>query len=145
MLFTSLLLIYLKGKGAAKCTERGALAQQILSIFGTESYYCMGCVDLGNLQEGHCFNIVKRKNDYALLDYSLPITSYNPDGSIKAYYPFVGILTNDEFTDFINNGTIKTFDDYYIKGQNKEIMNEQRMYVVGTYEINKESKLGNSK
>lgn len=46
----------LKGKGVAQCTERGAIAQQILSLFGTESYYCMVCVDLGSKQEGHCFN-----------------------------------------------------------------------------------------
>lgn len=46
----------LKGKGAAQCTERDAIAQQILSLFGTESYYCMVCVDLGSKQEGHCFN-----------------------------------------------------------------------------------------
>jgi hypothetical protein len=25
----------------------------------------MGCVDLGEHQEGHCFNLVKRKNDEA--------------------------------------------------------------------------------
>ena len=31
----------LKSKGAAECTERSAVAQQILSIFGIESYYCM--------------------------------------------------------------------------------------------------------
>ena len=73
----------LKGTGAAQCTERGALVQQVLSIFGTESYYCMECVDLGDRQEGHCFNIVKRKNDYALLDYSVPIVSYKEDGSVN--------------------------------------------------------------
>lgn len=128
----------LKGKGAAECTERGALVQQILNIFGTESYYCMGCVDLGNRQEGHCFNIVKRKNDYALLDYSIPITSYNEDGSVKAFYPFIGILTNEEFLDFISNGTIKEFDDYYMNGNKQEKTGTQRMYVVGKYSFEKE-------
>lgn len=125
----------LKGKGAAQCTERGALVQQVLSIFGIESYYCMGCVDLGDKQEGHCFNIVKRKNDYALLDYSVPITSYNEDGSVRAYYPFVGILTNEEFIDFVSNGTIKSFDEYYIKHGRREKTGAKRMYVVGKYEI----------
>ena len=79
----------LKGKGAAECTERGALAQQIISIFGTEVYYCMGCVDLDGRQEAHCFNIVKRKNDYALLDYSIPITSYDEEKKPKSLYPFL--------------------------------------------------------
>lgn len=132
----------LKGKGAAQCTERSALVQQILSIFEIESYYCMGCVDLGNIQEGHCFNIVKRKNDYALLDYSIPIASYKEDGSIRAYYPFVGHLTNEEFLDFVNNGIIKSFDDYYMNGRQYEKTGTQRMYVVGEYEIKKDNKNG---
>lgn len=134
----------LKGKGAAQCTERGALVQQVLSIFGTESYYCMGCVDLGDRQEGHCFNIVKRKNDYALLDYSVPIVSYKEDGSANAYYPFVGALTNEEFLDFVNNGIVKSFDDYYIKGKQYEKSGTKRMYIVGKYEIDKEDKNGKS-
>ena len=133
----------LKGKGAAQCTERGALVQQVLSIFGTESYYCMGCVDLGDRQEGHCFNIVKRKNDYALLDYSVPIVSYKENGSVRAYYPFVGTLTNEEFLDFVNNGVIKSFDDYYMNGRQYEKTGTKRKYVVGKYEIEKENAIEN--
>lgn len=135
----------LKGKNAAQCTERSALVQQILSIFGIESYYCIGCVDLKNKQEPHCFNVVKRKKDYALLDYSLPVTSYNLDGSVKNYYPFIGLLTNEEFSDFINNGTIKAFDDYCMNGTVKEKTNEKRLYVIGSYEITKENENGNSR
>ena len=134
----------LKGTGAAECTERGALVQQILSLFGTETYYCMGCVDLGEKQEAHCFNIVKRKNDYALLDYSIPVASYNLDGKVKAYYPFIGTLTNEEFFDFVNNGTIKSFDNYYMNGKEQEKTGTERMYVVGKYEIEKENKNGKS-
>lgn len=132
----------LKGKGAAQCTERSALVQQILSVFGIESYYCMGCVEVNDKEEAHCFNVVKRKNDYALLDYSLPITSYNQDSSVKAYYPFVGSLTNEEFLDFISNETIKSFDDYYINGNQREKIGTQRMYLVGKYEIEKENEFG---
>lgn len=131
----------LKGTGSAQCTERSALAEQILSAFGIETYYCMGCVDLDDRQEGHCFNIVKRKNDYALLDYSIPVTSYNSEGKIIAYYPFIGILSNEEFLDFINNGTIKSFDDYYMNGREKQKKDSQRLYVVGKYEINKANML----
>ena len=131
----------LKGKGAAECTERGALAQQLLSIFGTESYYCMGCVDLGDRQEGHCFNIVKRKNDYALLDYSIPVISYNNDGSVKNYYPFVGKLSNEEFLDFINNGLIKRFENYQYVGSKKQKLDSSRQYIVGSYTIEKEKNI----
>ena len=134
----------LNGKGAAQCTERGALVQQILSIFGTETYYCMGCVRFNNKQEGHCFNIVKRKDDYALLDYSIPSVSYNDDGSVKAYYPFVGALTNEEFLDFVNNGTIKSFDEYYMKDKKIEKTGNKRIYVIGKNEIEKENNDGKS-
>ena len=128
----------LKGKGAAECTERGAVAQQILNLFGADVYYCMGCVDLGDRQEAHCFNIIKRKNDYALLDYSIPVASFNQDGKVRTYLPFVGEMTNEEFENFVNNGTLKSFNNYeYINGNEKVILNQDRAYVVGSYEINK--------
>ena len=129
----------LKGTGAAECTERGALATQILSLFGTDVYYTIGCVDLGDRQEAHCFNIVKRKDDYALLDYSVPVASFNLDGSVKAYYPFVGALTNEEFMEFINNGIVKSFDNYYMDGSKMIPSDGKRMYVVGKDQIEKEN------
>ena len=128
----------LKHKGVAECTERGALAQQILSLFGIESYYCIGCLDLGNRQEPHCFNIVKRKNDYVILDYSCPIESFTKEGKFNARYPFVGVLSNEEFLEFVNNNTIKNFKEYeYIDGK-KIYISGERLYVVGKLEIEKE-------
>lgn len=136
---------HLKGTGAAQCTEKSALAQQILSLFGTETYYCMGCIDFGDIQEAHCFNIVKRKNDYAILDYSIPIPSYDENGTLKAYYPFVGVLSDEEFIDFISNGTIKSFYDYCMVEKQKQMSETKRIYVVGQYKIENEKKSGNSK
>lgn len=98
----------------------------------------MGCVDLGDRQEGHCFNNVKRKGDYALLDYSIPITLYKEDGSVKGYYPFIGTLTNEEFLDFVNNGKVKSFDDYYIEGKQYKKTGTKRNYIIGKYEMDKE-------
>lgn len=129
----------LKGMGAAECTERGALASQILSLFGLEVYYCMGCIELDSRQEGHCFNIVRRKNDYALLDYSVPVAAFNSRNEVRAYYPFVGEMSNEEFNDFVNNGTIKTFTSYeYSPDNKKEIYDPPRRYIVGKYEFAKE-------
>lgn len=125
----------LKGLGVAQCTERSALAQQILSIFDTESYYCIGAIQLGDKQEEHCFNIVKRKNDYALLDYSCPVASYDLNGKIKGFYPFVGQLSNKEYEQFINNGIIKSFDEYEYINNKKNILNSNRKYTMGTIEI----------
>ena len=134
----------LKNKNSALCTERSAVAEQILSVLEFETFYCMGCVDLGNNhQEAHCFNIVKRKNDYALVDYSCPVTEYKEDGNIRTFYPFVASLTNEEFIDFINNGVVKTFSNYrYEIRNNKSIRIDEdtnRLYVVGQYEIEKDN------
>ena len=57
------------------------------------------------------------------------------------FYPFVGVLTNEGFLDFVNNGYIKSFDDYCINGNNKELIDRKRMYVVGKVEIQKENKV----
>lgn len=128
----------LRGKGAAQCTERGALAQQILSLFEVESYYCMGCVSYGDTEEAHCFNIVKTKEGYALVDYSVTITSYDQDGNVLAYYPFTAPISNEAFIDFVNNGTTLFFDEYCVKGSQKVKTGIQRSYVVGRYEIRSE-------
>lgn len=129
----------LKGKGAAQCTEKAAIAQQLLSLFGFESYYCMGCVDLNNRQEAHSFNIVKKGNGYAIVDYSLPVSSFNQDGSVKAFYPFVGEMTNEEFNEFVNSRVLKLFDSYeYHNNNQKVLINDQRKYVLGQFEIQNE-------
>lgn len=131
----------LKGMNAAECTERSALAQQILSLFGIESFYCMGCVDLEDRQEAHCFNIVKKQNGYALVDYSIPVALFN-DRKLRTYYPFVGEMSSEEFIDFSNNGVLKTFDNYeYHNGNNKILDGSKRTYVVGSFQIEKENEV----
>ena len=110
----------LKGKNAAMCTERSAMAEQLLSLFDIETYYCMGCINLNNKEEAHCFNIVKRKSDYALIDYSMPVASLNNDGKVKGYYPFIGILSNEEFAEFINGGILKDFPNYEYLNNNEK-------------------------
>ena len=127
----------LKHKGAAQCTERAAVAQQILNLFGAESYYCMGCIDLGDRQEAHCFNIFRKQNKYAVLDYSCPVKGYAADGREIVLYPFIGDLSDEEFAEFTQKGTIKAFKKHkYVDGKRIETPGE-RMYVVGSFEIKK--------
>ena len=130
----------LKGLGVAECTERSALAQQILSLSDIESYYCIGCVQRDERQEEHCFNIVKRKNDYALLDYSLPVTSYNKEGKINAFYPYVGVMTNDEFQEFSEKGILKRFPNYEYREGKQNLLKGERAYIVGKTTILQQEK-----
>jgi len=121
----------LKGTGAAECTERTALSQQILSILGFDVYYCTGYyTDSKGRNEAHAFNITKNKNGYTILDYSLPIYSYK-DNKLVARYPFIGKLSEEEFNLFINEGIIKTFDDYEYRDGKMVLLNKKRNYKAG--------------
>ena len=69
---------------------------------------------------------------------------YDQNGNLKNYYPFVGILTNEEFLEFINSGNVKKFDEYCYVGNTKKTLDKQRMYVIGEYEIKKENSISSS-
>lgn len=131
----------LKGMGAAECTEFGAVAQQLLNLFSIDTYYCMGCMDADGRQEGHCFNIAKTTNGYMLIDTAASVETYNQNQKMRLRYPFLAELTNEEFQEFINNGIVKTFDDYdydFENGKLEKVVNGSRSYVVGSYAIEKE-------
>jgi hypothetical protein len=126
----------LKELGAAQCTERSALAEQLLSLFGFETYYVIGKVNYNDKEEDHAYNIVKRKNDYALLDYSIPCPIYNNKEDIIGYAPFIGIMTKEEFEDFITNNELKEFHDfYYVDGKAIQI------YDTRSYSVNNKKNL----
>lgn len=129
----------LKKKNAAECTERAALAQQLLSLFGIESYYCMGILNLNGKTDFHSFNVAKGKSNYLVLDYSVSVSSYDKDGVLRSYCPFMGELSNEEFSDFMNGEFSKHFRDYDIKDY-KDIYNDgTRDYNVG--ELKKEKSI----
>ena len=126
----------LKGLGAAECTEFSALAEQLLSLFGTETYYLVGKVTHNDKEEEHAFNAVKRKNDYAILDYSIPCPIYNDKEEIVGYVPFIGILSDKEFEDFIQNKEPKEFNEfYYANGKYVQI------YDTRHYQVSNEKRL----
>ena len=129
----------LKQKGAAMCTEYGALVQQLLSMYDEETYYCIGCANVNNNTEAHCFNIVKRKNDYALLDYSIPVVMYNEEGKAIRQLPFVGTMSNEEFKEFIETGKAKEFQNYEYREKELIKLDENRKYVVGKFNFGKEN------
>ena len=130
----------LKGKNIAMCTERAAVAQNILSLFGFESYYCMGCVNNDNKEEPHCFNIVKSKETYRLLDYSIPVPVFK-NGKLVDYAPFQGNIPNEKLEDVLINNEDMVFDgyEYHITndGLKKVAINNFRTYVVGDFNLSK--------
>lgn len=125
----------LKGKNIAMCTERAAMAQNLLSLFGFDVYYCMGCVSNNGKEESHCFNIARAKDTFMLLDYSLPVSVFD-NGKAVDYAPFQGSIGLDELENVLVNGINKEFPSYeYIKtpqGIKKVATGEVRTYNVGS-------------
>lgn len=125
----------LKGKNIAMCTERAAMAQNLLSLFGFDVYYCMGCVNNNGKEEPHCFNIARAKDTFMLLDYSIPVTVFS-NGNAVDFAPFQGSITLDEIEEFLLKGVNKGFASYeFIKTQQgikKMETGQIRVYKVGS-------------
>ena len=128
----------LKGKNIAMCTERAAMAQNLLSLFGIDSYYCMGCVNNAGHEEPHCFNIAKAKDCYRLLDYSIPCPIIKNNVVID-YAPFQGNIEFDNLEDVMQNNLVNSFDNYeYVilpEGIKKIPTGDKRAYVVGEFAL----------
>ena len=124
----------LKGKKIAMCTERAAIAQNLLSFFGIDTYYCMGCLDNNAVQEAHCFNIAKAKENFILLDYSVPVSIFNNNKLID-YAPFQGTINQSDIEKKLFDGEVLEFSSYeYIQesGKIKKVpTSEIRNYIVG--------------
>ena len=63
---------------------------------------------------------------------------------METYTPFVGVLSNEEFLEFTNKGTVKNFENYeFIEG--KRTTSGERLYVAGAFKIDKKrNKTGNN-
>lgn len=131
----------LKGKGIAMCTEKAALAQNLLSLFGIETFYCMGCINNDGKTEPHCFNIAKAKETFVLIDYSIPCP-VKENNKVISYLPFQGIIELSEIEAILTGETIKTYSSYeWVKSENgyKKVNTEkQRNYIIGSFEIKKD-------
>ncbi|MBR1718301.1 MAG: hypothetical protein IJ715_03420 [Bacilli bacterium] len=62
----------LKGSGAGMCVERAALAQNLLTSLGIESYYKSSSIIKNGNKEVHSYNLVKNNSDYYVFDTSIP-------------------------------------------------------------------------
>lgn len=128
-----------RGKNIAMCTERAALAQNLLSLFGFEIYYCIGCVNHNGNEVPHCFNIARAKNKFCLLDYSLPVPVFK-DSKVVLYIPFQADIELNEINDVLFNGVNKEFPYYEwiitLEGQ-KKMETGIRCYNVGSVTFEK--------
>lgn len=129
----------LKGQKVAMCTEKAALAQNLLSLFGFETYYCIGLINNNGKEEPHAFNIAKAQKNYRILDYSIPCAViYN--GVLVDYAPFEGDIMPNEINTVLE-GIPKSFDSYQYVLSSAGVICEKtgsiRTYAVGEFDLTK--------
>ena len=95
----------LKGKNAAVCADRAALAQNLFSILGVESYYLVGQVN----GEDHAYNVINYKGNYFLYDSSKDIPRYE-NGKLINWLAYVKPISIEQMEVLLNGGKI-SFED----------------------------------
>ena len=114
-------LSWFKGKGNALCTEYSIMAQNILNVFGIESYLVIGTIKTGNGKpEGHAYNLLKIFNEAGheknlLIDFCNHVNTYDINFKLIAPSPFIEELQylDQEFiNELVNNRKHLIFGDY---------------------------------
>ena len=100
----------LKGKGLAACSERAAIANNILEMLDTKSIYVTGNVE----NEQHAFNIlIDKNNKYFLLDTTSACGLYDEENNLigsASYFFKLGEISN-KLESFLLEEKTLTFPD----------------------------------
>ena len=81
-----------RGKNAAVCAERAAVAQNLFSLLGIESYYVIGQLDGIN----HAFNVINFNDKHYIYDSSTEETIYE-NGKVKDWKAYIKPISEDNF------------------------------------------------
>ena len=118
-----------KGKGNALCSEYAVMAQNLLRLFGFESYLVIGHESIsGKNAESHAFNMINfteqetKTKEHILIDFMNPVNVWDLEYHKIGEEPFVGHLDqlDEDFVNrFVNEEEHLVFEDYayYIMGE----------------------------
>ena len=111
-----------KGKGNALCSEYAVMAQNLMRVFGFESYIMLGHEKIGDHRpESHAFNFVTYKSRTTgervryLIDFSNYVKIFDIDYSKLGELPFMGKLEKldqELISEVIDHEKHLTFEDY---------------------------------
>lgn len=97
-----------KGKNAAVCLERSALAHNLLLVAGEEDQLLAGDCELNGKPEPHSFNVVKSGNGYYIFDPANPsFGEVDETGNLEAYSPAVYPISDDDHKRLMNGEAIE--------------------------------------
>ena len=119
------------GRGISRCMEYTVLAQNILSVFGYETYAILGKIE-SEYQEGfHAFNCIDFDEINTIVDFSFWTERKDINNNTIPGIPFMVDIDEDECNRFQNKETL-TFDEQlilYINGKDIYIdKDEYRKY-----------------
>lgn len=111
-----------KGEHVAMCAEHAAMAQNILSLFGYETYYINGNANIDGKSEGHAFNVLSDNSGQKnVVDFSITSTlEYRGSNWIV---PTVKRISN--FDQFLSGGRVSTFSYNGHVNENGEIIRKK--------------------
>jgi hypothetical protein len=127
-----------KGRNNALCSEYSAVAQNIMSVFGYQSMYFIGSVKCEYGTGPHAYNISIVEGHPLLLDYTIPVRTYDMKGNVIAYSPYAGIINGfsaDYLLNVANNKEPMNFPEYdlYLMGDKVRYHEKEttRYYAIG--------------
>ena len=134
-----------KGRGNAMCSEYTLMSNNILNVFGFESNYALGKLNVEGAERGHhAFNIIEftekstGKKINAIMDYCYPVKVFDINYNVIDKSPFLGELDvpDEELMDYLTKDNHDlVFEDYgYIiigNSVNKIAYQRNRTYSVG--------------
>ena len=134
----------LKGKNAAQCSERAAIAQNILKVCGYNACIMYGEAESRGNTEAHCWNsILDYKNNVLLMDFSNSVYSYK-NGRIEGKKPYYFQISKEEFDRSIHGGPPMESTDFHYEDGKKIYEGRTRKYAVGR-SIEKDNELSKDK
>lgn len=110
----------LKQRNAAMCSERAAMAQNIFSFLGIESYYITGEIVKNGENVPHAFNIIKYNNRYLIYDATTDVPVYNDD-KIVGYQFYIQEIDIEKF---LSNSQV-TISDYCLEYRNNQYIRKK--------------------
>ena len=137
-------LSWFKGQGNAMCTEYSILAQNILSLFGMDTYIVFGIEHTeGKTEQDHTYQFISyidnetKEKVNALIDFSNSVKIYDMNFNKVGVSPFMSYideLNEDFFMSFLETDHLIIEDyDYYVFGNETMVLkyDRKRDYYMG--------------
>ncbi len=126
----------LKSKGIAMSSERAILGENIMTLFGIDSYLCFGVLGHGESSQPYAFNIVTFDDNNYIVDFYSAISIID-SGKFIGYKPFIYNISDSEFESILSDYSVISCNDYEIQNNNKVNNGIYRRYSIGTYRKSK--------